>query len=77
MADDDLAALRAGLTEMLSALGELRLIAPEELGQLAQEMASATADYAQHNSQPGDPSKLPEIRERLYVAMRADLGEPV
>lgn len=70
---DSLADLGTGLGDMHSALSELSLIAPPQLGKIAEEMASAMTDSAER---PDDPNDLPKIRKRLHEAMRADLGEP-
>jgi len=69
-----LASIRAELDQamqsMLTSLGEIRLIAPEGLAIMSVKVVqklTTTEDLA---------SIFPEMREKLYVAMRADLGEP-
>ena len=72
--DERIFALRSDLnqamTAMLSALGEIRLIAPENLAILA---INVVQELTQHE----DTSNIfPEFRDELYKVMRADLGEP-
>jgi hypothetical protein len=62
--------LNQAMTVMLSTLGEIRLIAPENLAILA-------VNVVQKLTQGEDTSSIfPEFREELYKVMRADLGEP-
>jgi len=57
------------LTGVLSALGELLLVAPEPVMHLADSAATLLA-----GADP-DAGKFRELREQLLWAMRADLGE--
>ena len=58
------------MTFMLSVLGEIRLIAPENLVIFSIEVVqklTTTADLT---------DIFPDLRDKLYEVMRADLGEP-
>jgi len=58
------------MTVMLGALGEMWLIAPENLCTLA-------INAVQNLTQTEDTSSIfPKFRDELFKVMRADLGEP-
>lgn len=62
--------LNVALDSMLNALCEIRLIAPEDLTILS---VNVVHQLTRSEDLSGD---FPEIRDRLYAKMRADLGEP-
>jgi len=64
----------AALTTLLNTLGELMLIAPEDVMHLADRAGRVLTEYS--GSDP-DAARFREVREQLLMAMRADLGEPV
>lgn len=76
-----MAALSAATTEMLSAVSEVSLVAPDGIGRQADQAAHWLSDHAldvEHGSiRTASNEELGEIRKKLYQAMRADLGEPV
>ena len=62
--------LNQAMTVMLGALGEMWLIAPENLCTLA-------INAVQNLTQTEDTSSIfPKFRDELFKVMRADLGEP-
>lgn len=64
------AELAESLTVMINALCEVRLIAPENL-------AFLSVNVVQRLTTSEDPTHdFPELRDKLYEAMRTDLGEP-
>jgi hypothetical protein len=62
--------LGLAMTLMLSVLGEIRLIAPEDLVILSIEVVQKVTTTANLTD------IFPELRDKLYEVMRADLGEP-
>lgn len=65
------AELNQAMTNMLTTLCELRLIAPQNLAEVsvgAVRQLTTSRDIA---------SEFPELRNSLYEAMRTDLGEPI
>jgi len=78
---DALAGLVKASNDMYIALSELKLIAPGNIGRMAEAIVRFWENYTERVRKGGTLEEMesifPVLQNELYAAMRADLGEPV